>query len=301
MKEKEQGSLGKPLLMFVISMLIFGTVALAVRNIGLPSSVIAMSRGIIGALFLFAAMAAAKKRPDMTAIRKNLIPLIASGISLGINWILLFEAYRYTSIAVATLCYYLEPVLLILSSPFVFREKLTAPKLICSAAALAGMVLVSGVFEKNGTASGDGKTGILFGIGAAIFYCCVVTFTKKTDGLDPFDCTLVQLIVSAVVLLPYNILSGAFSGASLSVPNLLWLAVAGIVHTGIAYLLYFGAVCRLPAQTAAIFSYIDPASAILISVIIGESFSPLSAFGALLILGSTLIYSIFTGKPKNRK
>ena len=114
-----------------LSMLIFGTIGLFRRWIELPSSLVAMARGAIGMVFLLLVLRAKKQRLDGAAIRKNLPLLIPSGAALGINWILLFEAYNYTSVATATLCYYFAPMLIVLASPLALHEKLTARKLAC--------------------------------------------------------------------------------------------------------------------------------------------------------------------------
>ena len=120
--------------------------------------------------------------------------LVLSGALIGINWILLFEAYNYTTVATATLCYYMEPVIVILLSPLFFKERLTGKKLICTAAALAGMALVSGIFEPGGSIAGaagaaglrgDNLRGILYGLGAAVLYASVVILNKRLRGVDP--------------------------------------------------------------------------------------------------------------------
>jgi len=94
----------------ILSMFIFGTIGIFRRYLPLPSSLVAMVRGAIGMAFLLAVMALIRRKLDVAAIRKNFLRLCLSGACLGINWILLFEAYNYTSVATATLCYYLAPM-----------------------------------------------------------------------------------------------------------------------------------------------------------------------------------------------
>lgn len=131
----------------IASMFIYGTIGVFVRYIPLPSSMTAMMRGLIGAPFLLLVLLSRRSRMDWGGIRRNLGLLCLSGAMLGINWILLFEAYRYTTVATATLCYYFAPIFLVAASPFVFGEKMTARKLLCVLAALLGMVFVSGVAQ----------------------------------------------------------------------------------------------------------------------------------------------------------
>lgn len=271
-------------------MAIFGTMGLFVRNIPLPSSVIALVRGVLGVGFLLGVLALRREKPDKTAIRQGLWLLCLSGAAIGFNWILLFEAYRYTTVAVATLCYYLAPVLVTLLSPLVLGERLTGRKLLCILAALGGMVLVSGVPETGLPAWGE-LVGILCGLGAAVLYASVVLMNKKLPpGLGAFDQTIVQLAAASVVLLPYTLLTEEVSAFQLSPLGLCLLLVLGFVHTGLAYALYFGAMTKLPAQTVALFSYLDPVVAILISaLVLGEALTLLGAIGAILVLGGTLV------------
>ena len=273
----------------ITAMLIFGTIGIFVRHVPLPSSVIALVRGIVGTLFLLIFSRFRKTPVSREAIRNNLKMLIVSGVAIGFNWILLFEAYRYTTVATATLCYYLAPVFVIIASPFLFKEALTGRKILCVIAALIGMVFVSGVLETDLSGSGE-FLGILCGVGAAVLYASVVLMNKKLTDIDGFDRTIVQLAAAAVSLLPYVLLTERGTPMTWAPLTIVLLLVLGIVHTGICYTLYFGSIKELPAQTSALFSYIDPVSAIILSaVFLGESLTLFSAIGAVLVLGSTLL------------
>lgn len=240
-------------------------------------------------LFLLLLTLISKKNFSKESIKKNLPILFFSGAFIGINWILLFESYRYTSVATATLCYYLAPVIVILLSPLILKEKLTVLKLLCVFGALVGMVFVSGVAE-NGIPSFSEITGILLGVGAAAFYATVIMLNKKLRDIESNDRTLVQLGVAGAVILPYALLTENVAEIKLGATAIILLAVVAIVHTGISYTLYFGSIKELNTQTVAIFSYIDPIVAIILSaVILKESMTVYSIIGAVLILGSTLI------------
>ena len=276
-------------LQLIASMVIFGTIGLFVRYIPLPSSVIACVRGFVGMLFLLLVMALRRKKPDTAAIRKNLLVLIVSGAAIGINWILLFEAYRYTTVATATLCYYLAPMFVLLASPLVLKERLTLRKLVCVIVSSIGMFFVSGVAE-NGIPSISELTGVLLGLGAAAFYATVVLLNKKMTGIAATDRTLMQLGLAALAVLPYIFLTENLSAFELSLPALGLLLFVGIIHTGIAYTMYFGSLKALKAQTAAILSYIDPIVAIILSaLLLREHMGVGGIVGAVLILGSALI------------
>lgn len=277
----------KSKLSLILSMVIFGTIGLIRRHIDLPSSFIALSRAVIGAVFLLGILALRREKPDLAGVRRNALPLLLSGVFLGFNWVFLFESYRYTDIATATLCYYLAPILVVLASPLL-KETLTGKKLLCVALALVGVILVSGVADSGFHA--DNGAGILFGLAAALFYACVMLLNKKIDLPSAYDKTIVQLTAAAVVLIPYVLLTEDVSAVSVTPVSAGLLLTAGVVHTGIAYALYFGAMGVLPAQTVALYSYVDPVLAILVSaVLLREPMTPLSAVGAVLILGAAFI------------
>lgn len=273
----------------ILSMFIYGTIGVFVRYIPLPSSLIAMVRGLLGAPFLLLVMLAQKKRLSGPAIRRNLPLLCVLGVLLGVNWILLFESYRFTTVATATLCYYTAPIFIVAASPFLLRERMTLRKLLCVFTALAGMVFVSGVAEK-GIPSLSEIRGVLLALGAAVLYAAIVMLNKKLKDISAFDRTIMQLAISALVLLPYNLLSGSFQGISLSAFSALMLLVVGVVHTGLAYYLYFGSMEDLKSQTLAILSYIDPVVAVLLSaLILGEKLGLFGLIGAVLILGAAIV------------
>jgi len=287
------------MLQMILSMVIFGTIAIFRQFIPLPSSFIAMMRGLIGALFLFGVMAIRRQKLDIGGIKKNLLKLCISGIFLGINWILLFEAIIYAGPSVATLCYYLAPIFIIIVSPFILKERLTVKKVVCIAVALAGMVFVSGIL-KGGEEKVQFK-GVLLGLAAAVFYASVVLTNKKIVGISANDRTVMQLSVSTIVLLPYVLLTekgviGDFASSGFKV--IIMLVLVGIVHTGLAYALYFGSLKSIKAQTAAILSYIDPVLTLVLSALFRiDTIDAFGIVGAVLILGAAIVSEL----PERKK
>lgn len=264
----------------VLAMTIFGTIGLVRKYIPCSSALVSFVRGFIGALFLLALHCMKKENFNTEAIKKNAVRLMASGIALGVNWILLFEAYRFTTVSVATICYYMAPVFVILVSPLFFHERITLQKGLCSAFAMCGMVLVSGVTETGIS----GLTGVLYGLGAAVLYAAVVILNKKIVGLSASDRTISQLVIAAIALLPYVLLTDDFSALKIDWFAIWMLLVAGVVHTGIAYSLYFGSLRNVPVQTAAIFSYIDPIVAVLISALVLKEGITVSAVAGVVMV-----------------
>ena len=281
--------MNKSKLMIISSMVIFGTIGVFRKYIPLSSELIAMIRGISGSLFLILVLKIKKEMINWQAIKDNLLLIFISGGLLGFNWILLFEAYQYTSVATATLCYYMAPIFVILVSPFIFKERLTIKKIGCVLVSLIGMIFVSGVLN-TGFSGIQETTGILFGLIAALFYASVVIINKKIINIDAIDRTVMQLSTAAVILLPYNFITGQFTDVSLTLNVFIILLFVGIVHTGIAYALYFGSIKDLKAQTAALFSYIDPIVAIWLSaLVLHENVGISEIIGAVLVLGATII------------
>lgn len=277
--------------MMITSVLIFGTIGIFRKYIPLSSEMLAFLRGLLGSIFLLIFIAVTGRRPKRLG-GKKLLWLAVTGAIMGLNWLLLFEAYRYTTVATATMCYYMQPTIVILLSPVFFKEKLTAKKLICAAAAVVGMLFVSGTAEEAQLGAQDIK-GILCGLGAAALYAAVIIMNKKVQVDDSYQKTMVQLAGAALVLAPRVIPAGSGEITAMNTAAIVMVLVVGIVHTGIAYVLYFGSMQSLKAQSVAVLSYIDPVFALILSAaVLHESLSPLGLAGAVLIIGSALVSEI---------
>ena len=270
------------------SMLIFGTLGVVRRYVPLSSAMLALCRGALGSVFLllFVLVRGGKlKLPE----RKATLWLVLTGAIMGLNWMLLFEAYSYTTVAAATMCYYMQPTIVILLSPLVFRERLSGRKLACAAAAIVGMLFVSGVLS-GGIGQVRDIRGIAFGLGAAALYAAVIILNKKVVVEDIYAKTVIQLAGAALVMIPYVLLTEGVPELTLTAADIGMVLLVGIVHTGITYALYFGSMQRLKAQTVAVMSYIDPVFALLLSAaVLHESLTPLGVVGAVLIIGSAII------------
>ena len=279
--------------MIIIAMVIFGTLAPFVRSVAISSQALALCRALFAILLIGGFLLLTKQKIALRAIGKELVLLLISGAAMGINWILLFKAYKYTTVSVATLSYYFAPVIVTLVCPILFKERLTAKNLVCFAFSTLGLVLVIGVGD---LASGDiDMRGVLFGLGAAIFYASVVILNKLIIKVAGLHRTFLQFIGAIIVLLPYVLFTGGISFSALDAKGYVCLAVLGIVHTGIAYCLYFSSLKELEGQKAAILSYIDPLVAVIVSVtVLAEPLSVTQAIGGVLILGFTLYNEIST-------
>ena len=275
-----------PRFMMITSMAIFGTLGPFVRNIAVSSGELALYRAILAALLIGAFLLLTKQKIPFGKIRREVPLLLASGMAMGVNWILLFEAYKYTTVSVATLSYYFAPVIVTLVSPLLFREKLTGKQILCFSMSTLGLVMITGIGELGG---GNHLVGILFGLGAAVFYAAVVLLNKFIKNVAGIHRTFLQFLAAILILIPYVALSGGITLGGMTASGWVSLLVVGLVHTGVTYCMYFSSLKELPGQKAAILSYIDPLVAVVVSVLVlKESMTLWQLAGGVLILGFTL-------------
>ncbi len=285
----------KSKLQLIFTMLLFGTIGTLSRYINMPSSIICLGRAFFGVITILILLGTRKEKPDSEAIRRNFWWLLLSSTLMCCNWICQFEAYKYTTIATGTLCYYMQPVFYILAGAVVLREKLTAKKLACVAVAFCGMILVSGVIQ-TGFHISELK-GVIFGVSGGFFYAMVVLINKYMKDISPVNTTIMQLALVSVIMLPYSAATGAFSEASVTMTGIICLLILGVLHTGIGYIIYFDAVNKLPTQTVGILSYIDPVEAVLLSAFfLREPINIYTIIGAVLILGAAAVSELIGGK-----
>ena len=287
-------------LMMIVSMVSFGTIALFVRAVHVASGELALYRAVLAALLLGGYLLATGQKISFRSIGKSLPLLMLSGMAMGFNWILLFEAYKHTTVSVATLSYYFAPVIVTAVCPFLFREKMTGRQIICFVMSTLGLVLITGTGDLSQGSSH--LTGVMFGLGAAVLYATVILLNKFIKGVEGIQRTFLQFLAAIVVLVPYVATTSGFNLSGLDLPGWLCLLIVGFVHTGVTYCLYFSALRDMPGQKAAILSYIDPLVAVLISaLLLGETMTPLHVIGGLLILGFTLWNELGGSLPKFKK
>ncbi|NFQ66361.1 DMT family transporter [Clostridium sporogenes] len=281
---------------FLLSMLIVGSIGLFVRSIPFSSAQIALVRGILGCAFVFVFSLMSGQKISGKNIKANLWILIASGIALSVNWILLFQAYKYTTISNATICYYFAPVLVMILSPLILKEPLSVLKVLCIVAALVGLACIAGVSQKAGA---NDFVGILYGLGSAVLYATVIFLNKCLKDIKGIESSIVQLGVSAISLLAYVLMSEGFKLDEMTVTPIVLLLIVGVIHTGVVYLLYFSSMRELSAQSVAALSYIDPVVAILLaSIFLHEKMTIVQIIGGILILGATFFNEIYVQKKK---
>ncbi|MEY8189786.1 DMT family transporter [Peribacillus simplex] len=273
---------------FILSMIIFGTIGLVQRYIDLSSSETALLSSSIGCLFLMFVFFMLKKSISWKSVKTNASTLFLSGIALGGNWIFLYQSYDYTTITNATLGYYFAPVFVMILSPIILKEQLPIKKIVCIGVAILGMLLIVG----NGiSASGKGDLlGIFFGLVAAAFYATLMLLNKFIQNMAKLEITMIQLGTTALLLLPYVLITEGFSIFEVSRSSIPFIILLGIVNTGIGFWLFFSGMQKLKGQSIAMLSYVDPFVAILISaLILQEQMTFVQMLGGILLLGSTFV------------
>ena len=277
---------GNSRLMLIASMTIFGTLGIFVRNIPVSSGELALYRAVLAALLIIAFLLLTKQRIPFSKIKKQVPLLLASGIAMGFNWIFLFEAYKYTTVSIATLSYYFAPVIVTVVCPVIFKEKLTGKQIVCFVMSTSGLVLITGIGNVSG---GNEFVGILFGLGAAVLYATVILLNKFIKDVEALHRTFLQFLSAIVILIPYVLMTSGVTLEKLNVSGWINLLIVGLIHTGVTYCMYFSSLKELPGQKTALLSYIDPLVAVLISVmVLGETMTLWQVIGGILILGFTL-------------
>ncbi len=289
-EKKVVGSIISPRNKIIVAMLIWGTIGLFVREIELGSIEIAFFRAIIGSGFLFVISLLKRDKIDRELLKKNLLILSISGLSLGINWFTLFQAMRYTTISNAVLSYYFAPVFIVLFSAIVLKEKMGLKNIVCLLGAVLGLFLILKSGDEESLHVYNHTKGILYGLAGAVIYAIIVLLNKHIKGLLGFQATMIQLSIAALVLAPMVIIQNSIDFNGIGIKTWVLMAIVGVIHTGIAYLLYFPSIKDVPGQTIAILSYLDPITAIVASFIfLKESMGVFQILGGILILLTSYI------------
>lgn len=279
----------KSKIQFLLSMITFGTIGVFVRYIDLSSSEIALLRGLIGSLFLTTVMFLMKKKISWAIVKVNGLILLLSSIALGGNWIFLFQAFKHTTLSNATLSYYFAPVIVLIVSPLVLKEKLSVKKIICIAVAMLGMLFIVGNGGVN-TSGLNNLVGIGYGLMAAVLYASLMLLNKFIKNMDGLETTVLQLGTATILLMPYVFFTEGFGILEVSSSSIPFILILGVIHTGIGFLLFFSGMQKLKGQSIAALSYADPITSLVISALILQEQMPfVQILGGALLLGATFV------------
>ena len=279
---------------YLLSLVLFGSNGIVASMIDLPSVLVVFARVSLGAALLVAlALLSRDARKNLQAPthRRQALHLFVSGAALGAAWLFLFESYRYIGVGVASLLFYCGPVIVMALSPFIFKTRLTAPKLCGFAAVILGAFLVVG----QGLGNGIAPMGLLLGGMSAIMYAVMVIHSKKVSDIKGIESSAIQLLGSLCAVAVY--MAASTTAGSLAHPTAMQLAnlnipavlCIGLVNTGFGCYLYFSSMGELPVTRVAVCGYLEPLSAVVLSaLLLGEAMTAANVLGACLILGGAL-------------
>ncbi len=271
-------------LKYLASLFIFGFNGIFASYVDATSTQIVFLRVLIGSVVLLGAFAITRKRWTFPDHKRAFGFLVLSGCAMGLQWLLLFEAFNHIGVGMATLLNYCGPIIVIALAPFVFKERMTWNKM------LGILVVIGGVLLLNGTATGSlDLVGILCGLGAAVLYAVMVTFSKKASAIQGLENTTIQILSGLAIVFVVLLVKGEaqVSLPLYSVPAMLEL---GIVGTGAACLLYFSGIGTMNAQSVAVLGYLEPLGAVVLSaIILGEAMTGLQLVGVACIIGGACL------------
>ncbi len=272
-----------PFLKYLLALLMFGTNGIVASHISLSSYEIVLLRTLIGSLFLVAIFFLTGGKLSFYKHKRQSAFLAVSGIAMGASWMFLYEAYTQIGVSISSLLYYCGPVIVMVLSPLLFKEKLTLPKITGFIAVLVG------IFFVNGNISGQlNKWGIFCGLMSAVMYAFMVICNKKAKDVTGLENSMLQLFVS---FLTAAVFVGIKQGyvMDIQVESVLPIVILGLVNTGIGCYFYFSSIGRLPVQTVAVCGYLEPLSAVLFSaILLDERLTVLQITGAVLIIGGAM-------------
>lgn len=274
---------------YIIALLLFGSNGIVASFINMSSHEIVFFRTMLGSLFLLVIFVLGKGEFTFYKHRKHLLCLIVSGIAMGTSWMLLYEAYARIGVGVASLLYYCGPVIVMVLSPVIFKEKLTTHKIIGFLIVLCGVFLVNG----NALSEDTNTLGILCGLFSAIMYSLMVIFNKKAADISGLENAMLQLFVSFITVATYT---GFKQGLTMDISSvsIFPVFILGLLNTGIGCYFYFSSIGNLPVQSVAVCGYLEPLSAVLLScLLLKETMLPLQIIGAVLILSGAVFGELY--------
>ncbi|MBQ6950587.1 MAG: DMT family transporter [Clostridia bacterium] len=277
---------------YLVSMLLFGMNGVVASHIPLNSYEIVFFRTFIGSLFMLLMFLPGKGRFHVKEHKKDALFIALSGVSMGLSWMFMYEGFQQIGVSVTTLLYYCGPVLVMLLSPVVFRERLTVSTVVGFVVVAVGIVLV------NGASAGEGMNafGIFCGLMSAVGYCLMVTLNKKAEKITGMENTVIQLVVSCFTV---SIFLGIKQGFAMEIPPSAWpwILVLGVVTTGYGCYLYFSSLSALPVQTAAVWGYLEALSAVVFAALfLGEKMTAVQLIGAVCIIGGAMASELIKKK-----
>lgn len=263
------------------AMLISGTIGWFVLMSGQPVIDVVLWRCLFGALTLMIICASLGHFRGRMLTWRLFGLAVLGGVAIVVNWLLLFGAYSRASISIATMVYNTQPFMLLAIGGLFFAEKLTATKLAWLGIAFAGMVAIVQAQPSGGLGGSDYLVGIAMALGAAFFYALAALVAKRLKGTPPHLIALIQVVTGLLMLAPF---SGA-SGLPTEAYQWALLVAMGVIHTGLMYVLLYGAIQKLPTHLTGALSFLYPVAALAVDrLAFGHQWQPIQLAGSAAIL-----------------
>ncbi len=273
-------------------MLIWGSLGVFTRFIPLSALNLAYLRAFIALPVLFAAM---KMKKAAKAEWRLLIPYVISGVLLGFGWLTLFYGFKHTSISSAVIIYNMSPVYVMILAPLVLKERISKIHIAVILFSILGLFLIVG----HNVSEGYGYMGMALSAVSGMLYATIVLINRKVKArVDNQTATFVQILAAMVVLLPFVLMDGSiFTIVQMDTMAVICTILLGVLHTGVAYTLYFSVYTHMKSVEIVSYSFLEPLFGILFSVIfVGETLTFPQIVGGVLILGSTYIGEVLEDK-----
>ena len=209
-----------------------------------------------------------------------------------------FSAMNHTSLSVAAVLLYTEPIMVMLMAALLFREKLGWRSAAACGLAFIGCVFVAGIIGGAETVS---PKALIFGLLSAFGYGLYSIFGRYAlnKGYAPLTIAFYTFVFASVGSLFFLkntqvVLMGQFG---------LWdwcvAVLMGIVVTVLPYVFYTIGLAGVSAGSAAIMASVEPVVATLVSVILfREGINLWGILGILLVLASIVLLNL---PQKNKK
>lgn len=274
----------------VASLLLFGLNGIVASRIALNSYEIVFFRTFIASIFLLCVFLISKERFHFKENKKDALFVALSGVSMGASWMFLYEAYQQIGVSLATLIYYCGPVIVMVLSPIIFKERLTLPKILGFVIVLVGFFLIN----ENAAIFGGNAWGLFCGVMSAVTYFFMVTFNKKAKKIGGMENTVIQLVVSCFTVAIFLIIK---QGLIINVQpsSIVYILILGVINTGVGCYMYFSTISKLSVQTVAVCGYLELLSAVIFAtVLLSERMTVIQIIGAVCIVGGAMLGELVT-------
>jgi len=289
-------------LLVITAGILWGLMGLFVRNLdkyGITSMQIVALRAVFTALMM-AVVTLVYDRKLFKIKKRDCWCFFGTGIcSIVFFNYCYFRTITLTSLSVAAVLLYTAPIMVMVMSVFLFKEKLTIVKIVAAAVAFAGCALVTGAVGGNLALN---VSGVLTGLGSAFGYALYTIFSEYAlkRGYNSITITLYTFIFASVGVIPFANLPELAEKITVNSQVLGWGSVLALVVTVLPYLVYTIGLRTVEAGKASVMATVEPVVATLVGVIIfAEPLSVSGVIGIILVAVSLAMLNIKTEKEKN--